>query len=554
MKEKQNSDAKNTMRERMRRLSTKFKMLPPMSPMKVQKHGSSLEKGEGGGNSGGSFLSVVHQMTGGKHMSAVLKAKSKFLHGLLTPIAKAMAGTVPGERTASQIERIVDFVYSTNSNDLISLEPKPLRQVCQWLGHESVAAGQHVFKLGDPQDGFYVLASGMAQVMVKNPKLNYETSVKTLHTGDSFGKIYFPTVEELKRVKQRRTRERQEAAVCAPSEHKAAASENRSIVDRAWASDRMETSKTRHASIYCSRHCELLFLKWSHEAEETKTEALDSDVSEKVSKARANKRKRQKEAIRAFQDHTIRRRYNSLKKCAVFKYMQENDLQRLATVGSIHQWRQGDIVMHQGEVMSNVFVVVRGVCEIRKRRKMSVVKAELAELHSPTGEGEDKLAAGMMWQQQYQQHMNHRLKNIISANREAAFAEESRLKSAVPTQWVKVSMIKGGDMCGEFVLLNPTKSTVSPVQVVADTSVDALVFSLGELKPFLNHGIFSGRTRGELINSVGMHVPSEVKVSLDLAVQRRWEKKKSRIIKSHVVGNRHLHPVGWVDPNPDAII
>ncbi len=548
MKAKQDKDAKkNGMREKMRRLSTKFKMLPPMSPMNVKKTSmSGADTGaHGKGEGSQSFLSIVHTMTGGKHMSAVLKAKSKFLHGLLTPIAKAMAGTIPGHRTVDQIERIVDFVYTTNSNDLISLEPKPLKQVCQWLGHESVAAGQYVYKFGDPKDGFYVLASGMAQVMVKNPKSNYEIAVKTLHPGDSFGKIHFPTDEE----------QREETAVGGggPSEQKKVpVAENSSIISRAWASDSMDyNSKCRQASIYCSRHCELLFLKWSHAAEQ-KRERLDSDESGKRRQAEENKQRRQKEAIHAFQGHTIQRRFHMLRNCSVFKYVKDKDLQGLAALGSIHHWHQGTVVMRQGEVMSEVFVIVRGVCEIRKRRKMSVVKAERAEFHSPTGEGEDKLAAGMMWQQQYHQHMGHRLGDIINANREAAYAEANGSKGAIPTQWVKVSMIKGGDICGEMVLLNPTKTTVSPVEVIADSSVDALVFSVEELKPFLNHGMFSGRTRGELINSVGMHVPSEVKVSLDLAVKRRWVKKKSRIIKSHVVGNRHLHPVGWVDPNPDA--
>jgi hypothetical protein len=69
---------------------------------------------------------------------------------------------------------------------------------------------------------------------------------------------------------------------------------------------------------------------------------------------------------------------------------------------------------------------------------------------------------------------------------------------------------------------------------------------LGELKPFINHGIFSGRTRMELINSIGMHVPSELKVTCDLSAVKRWNLKKSSIVKKHVVGHRHLHPVGSI--------
>ena len=620
MKRKQKEDNQKSMQSRIRRLSTRIKLSPLMGDSKDDDgdgdgdgDGNGDGDGDGDGNgdgdgdggrgsgaaaspggksekksqSGASFLSIVHQLTGGKHMNAVLKAKAKFLHGLLTPIAKAMAGTIPGQRTVPQIDRIVNFLYSTNSDDLMSLEPRALKQVCQWLGHESVAAGKYVFKKGAPQNGFYVLASGMAQVMVVHPKLGYEIPVKTLHPGDSFGKIHFPTEKELEIEKQLE----QVAAAAAlessslsssspsssssssPSSSSSASSfsssssavvthnsriqgpggrtlvRKSSILARAWASDSMDdSSKTRRASIYANRHCELLVLKWSHEEEQQKANNNNNNTS----KFDDAKQQRKKAAIRSFQDHTIRRRFNILKKCNVFKHLRERDLQRLATVGSIHQWHQGKVVMHQGEVLNQVFVIVHGVCEVRKRRKMSEVQAEAKQRCSPTGQGENPLAVGMMWQQQYKQHMDHRKKNLINAKREAAAAEGNGLKGALPTQWVKVGMVKGGDICGEMVLLNPTKSTVSPIEIIADTSVDALVFSIGELKPFINHGMFSGRTRTELVNSVGMHVPSELKVTLDLAAKRKWNKQKSVIVKSHVVGNRHLHPVGWIDPETSS--
>jgi CRP-like cAMP-binding protein/tetratricopeptide (TPR) repeat protein len=508
------------------------------------------------------LLKLVHQVTGGKHLSTVLKAKSKFLRGLMTPIAKAMAGTIAGERTVPEIERIVNFIYSTRSDDLTSLDQKSLRKICQWFGHESVAAGHYVFKQGQPQNAFYVLASGMAQVMVVHPKLGYEVPVKTLYPGDTFGRIYFPTHEEIKMDKKKgglldlsisgdsndnldssgkntnnQTVGKEGEDDCVGSRERHTRREG-SILSRTWASDSVDrTGHTRRASIYASRHCELLCLKWEHKIE-TGKEGLMTNFEH-------TKHQRHEEAIRAFQDHTVNRRLMILKNCTVFKHMTEKDLQRLATIGSIHQWHQGKSLIYQGEVLNKVYILVRGVCEVLKRREISVVQNEAKQMRSPTGGGEDPIAAGMMWKQQYNQHMSNRLHNLVNANREDKLAKVNEL-NGIPAQWVKVGILKVGDICGEFCLLNPSQSTVSPVEVIADTCVDALVFNLGELKPFINHGIFSGRTRMELINSIGMHVPSELKVTCDLSAVKRWNLKKSSIVKKHVVGHRHLHPVGSI--------
>ena len=605
-KEEQINIHQTSMKTRLRRLSTKVKFLPSMEGNNgedgedvqtdhIGENKNEEKRSETPGNGlneqneqnekakalikkklGGGFLNVVHQLTGGKHMSAVLKAKKKFLHGLLSPVAKAMAGTVAGDRTAPQIQRIIDYIYSTKSDDLISLNSKAMKQVCQWIEHQSIAAGQYVFRTGEPQDGFYVLASGMAQVMVVHPKLGYEIPVKTLYPGDSFGKIHFPTEIELahleKKEEERAARERHVEAVAAAKrtdskiiKTKRLAAPGKklvrqsSIMTRAWASDSVDnSSNARRASIYASRHCELLVLKWSHTIEATKSTQF-KNLNEHTTNSKlkiefdANKQHRQKEAVRSFQDHTVQRRFDILKKCNVFKHMRDKDLKRIATVGTIQQWHQGKIVMHQGEVLTQVVVLIRGVCEVRKRRKMSEVQKERRQKISPTGEGEDPLAIGMMWDQQYKQHMDHRKKDWLNAQREAAAAQGNGLKGMTSTQWVQVGTVKGGDICGEMVLLNPTQSTVSPIEIIADTSVCALVLSLGELKPFINHGMFSGRTTAELIKSVGMHVPSELKVTLDLAAKRRWNKKKSIIIKSHVLGTRHMHPVGWIDPEASPL-
>ena len=528
------------------KVQNKFRkmMLPTLkSPNKVEKvkQTDDLNNGPTKKQNAGGFLKIVHSLTGGKHMSAVLNAKRKFLHGLLSPLAKAMAGTNPGERTAHQIERIVNFVYTTRSDDLISLEKKQLQQICQWFGNESVAAGKYVYRQGDPQDAYYVVASGMVQIMLIHPSYGYEVPVKTLYPGDSFGKIHFSTPEEIEQSEKKEQENQDNMVRMVGSdgiEDVYQLPEQSKMATKIWASESLNvTPNARRASIYASRHCELICLKWvqKHEMEKEKS----------MTEFEINKHQRHKTAILHFQDHTMQRRLTMLKKCTVFKHMSDKDLGRLATIGSIHQWHQGKSLIHQGEVMNHVYVIVRGVCEIRKRRKMSVIEMEAKQKVSPTGEGEDPLATGMMWQQQYNQHMTHRLQNLVGAAREEERAKGNGLRN-IPAQWVKVGLIKVGDICGEFCLLNSTQTTVSPIEVVADTTVDALVFNLAELKPFINHGMFSGSTRLELVNSVGMHVPSELKVTLDLSARTRWNKKKANIVKRHIVGHRHLHPVGSV--------
>ena len=77
------------------------------------------------------------------------------------------------------------------------------------------------------------------------------------------------------------------------------------------------------------------------------------------------------------------------------------------------------------------------------------------------------------------------------------------------------------------------------MQIVADSSVDALVLSLGELRVFLDRGMFSGRTRNALVDSVGTNVPCDTKVKCNLAYMERWNRQKSTIVRALVRGHRH---------------
>lgn len=475
-----------------------------------------------------SMLTVVHQATGGKHLAVVHKAKEKLLYGLLSPIAQSMAGTIPGKRSQFQIKKIMRFINSTHSDDLISLSSTTLHKVCQWIEHTSCPAGQHLFRQGDPQDAFYVLASGMATVMVISPKIHHEIPVKKLHPGDSFGKIFFPTEDEIEQleVKSERLKEgKQREGIT--EERKA------SILSKAWATDTAlgSTSSTRRAGIYANTHCEFLVLRWDYNL--TKTIKSDSKESTEISEDLILR----EQAIREFQDHTILRRLNILKRCNVLKFMTHDDLEKLATVGSIHSWRQGGVLVSQDEIMNCVFVLFRGVCCVKKRRPNN--GNSKAKPYSKTGQGEDPLDVGMLWKQQYQQHLNNRGKNLETSLKRNKLLDGVAVRSRLHEDWIQVGKITSGDIAGEMVLLNPSKPMPSPVEIVADSSVDALVFSLGELDPFLKHGVFSGRTRNLLIDSVGTNVPCEKKIECNLAAQMRWIRQKRTIVESHVWGHRH---------------
>ncbi len=696
----------------------------------------------------GGMASIVHQATGGKHMSAVQRAKQRFLHGLLSPIARSMAGTIPGHRTPMQIKRIVQYVYSSKSDDLISLGPELLEQVSQWLTHRSVAAGSYVFRQGEPQDAFYVLASGMCKVMVRQEasRGGGEVVVKTLLGGDSFGQIHFPTDEELEQQKQwaaaayqeakaRKRRLEEEIAKAMGREYVPEAEEEEeggergaerqdgtagrrssAVQSKSWLSSRKRNpvERTRRASIYASRHCELLVLSWSHiehtlareakreeareakrrEAEREQKQAQhalrmrqrlmrrmrgnkgkkkggneeDEDEDEEDEDEEAKKeRERQQAAMQRrlllarqatiieFQRHTIARRFSILRHCHAFRFLHDEDVKSLATAGAVHRWSQGMPLLRQGETMDRVLVLFRGVCKVIKRRPKTKHEA-----FSPTGGGEDPLEVGMLWQQQYQQHMNHRSQNMVLEARRAK-RDERRLQHAKlrqkqqalrehrkvqrakkraslirlkradsmrmaalqktsedgklgvveeeggdltddgedvaeedakaegeeddddddgdgedektregkteeqhledeymgddgEDQWVRVGTVKAGDICGEMVLLNPQKTTVSPVQIVADSSVDALVLSLGELRVFLDRGMFSGRTRNALVDSVGTNVPCDTKVKCNLAYMERWNRQKSTIVRALVRGHRHPPEEKKVDRNVNHLL
>lgn len=63
------------------------------------------------------------------------------------------------------------------------LEPAELDLIAVVMSERTFAAGQTVTVEGQPADGFFVIASGQADVTVQDKQ------VRTMSTGDSFGEI-----------------------------------------------------------------------------------------------------------------------------------------------------------------------------------------------------------------------------------------------------------------------------------------------------------------------------------------------------------------------------
>lgn len=459
-----------------------------------------------------SFLSTVHQATGGKLLGTVISAKIKFMRSLLSPIVRIMVEAPAGKRSRSQLQRMLPLIRQYQS--MSRMPDELLSEVCQHLEHESASAGSYIFHEGDPQDALYILISGIARVSVHRGGI--DITVKTLLAGDTFGQIN--VMDASQKLARYDAAEEDEAATRriepdvsaeqASKEGKAKAGNrddvaasatdaprrrrNSTIYSRAWASDSLVSSNRRKASIYAPRHCEVLVLR---------------HIQSNAARTRA---------IRMMQTHQLSERARILRTCHVVKSMPERQIMRLASIGDVHRFQIGTKLLRHGEPLKKVYILCRGVCNILYPKK-GVVTQRAPQVVPPAG-------TGMLWQQQYRELLN----SHSSRSARVDGKEQSEM------QLIQIGTLCPGDLCGELTILNSAEQIGSPVEVRADTAVEALVFTVSELKPFIDHGMFSGKVRQALINSIGTNVPCYKKVRWSFMQQHAWNQQKSRIVRAHV--------------------
>lgn len=67
------------------------------------------------------------------------------------------------------------------------LPPEQLEQVFGRMSERAVTAGETIVRQGEPGDSYYVIESGEAEVLVKDPMTDETTRVAVLRDGDAFG-------------------------------------------------------------------------------------------------------------------------------------------------------------------------------------------------------------------------------------------------------------------------------------------------------------------------------------------------------------------------------
>ena len=73
----------------------------------------------------------------------------------------------------------------------------------------------------------------------------------------------------------------------------------------------------------------------------------------------------------------LKKRFESIKSCGIFKSWSNLDMLRLARMGSIRPYKTGDILLEQGKNSDFLYIIVSGVCKVKKRADKTEILARL---------------------------------------------------------------------------------------------------------------------------------------------------------------------------------
>lgn len=219
-----------------------------------------------------------------------------------------------------------------------------------------------------------------------------------------------------------------------------------------------------------------------------------------------------------------------LRGCRVFQSCSEDVLTALAAVSGAKIYDPGKEILRAGEVVTQLCLIKRGVCQVRKTIRLPPAprfrakartrqRPSLAEplLTSRSNDGSWVLDNGWML-------TNPRLVNNAANGLKA---------ERIVTEDVDIAVLASGQLFGELSVLQPGQS--SQVTVQSQTMVEILVFHERDLAG-LNVQYLSG-TMNALQDSLLFHNPPQQKILQLRVEQGSWEKRKAAVLQEHFNGH-----------------
>lgn len=216
-------------------------------------------------------------------------------------------------------------------------------------------------------------------------------------------------------------------------------------------------------------------------------------------------------------------RLQFLRGCKGFENLPEDKLGDLAAVSGAKIYDPGTDVLRAGEIVKQLWLVKRGVCQVRKAITLGVKSVSRAR-RSSGGRfqgGEDPLTARSMdgsWV----------LDNgwMLTNPRLVNGAQQRNSDQRTTTEDVTVAILASGQLFGELSVLQPGQP--SPVTVRSQTMIETLVFLAEDLAQL--HVQYHSGTMNALQDSLLFHNPPQQKIAQLHREHERWSREKAGVL------------------------
>lgn len=231
--------------------------------------------------------------------------------------------------------------------------------------------------------------------------------------------------------------------------------------------------------------------------------------------------------LRAHEQAQHASRLEFLRQCRGFESLSEDRLSSLAAASGAKIYDPGTDVLRSGDVVKQLWLIKRGVCQVRKAITLAPTSVGRTRESRNTGRHH---AAGSAGDQLTSRSVDGSwvLDNgwMLTNPRLVTGAQELATAKKVVTEDVTVAVLASGQLFGELSVLQPGQP--SPVTVRSQTMVETLVLQAEDLSE-LGVQYHSG-TMNALQESLLFHNPPQQKIAQLHHEHERWGREKASVL------------------------
>mmetsp|Transcript_25430 Transcript_25430/g.41004 ORF Transcript_25430/g.41004 Transcript_25430/m.41004 type:complete len:737 (+) Transcript_25430:126-2336(+) len=211
-----------------------------------------------------------------------------------------------------------------------------------------------------------------------------------------------------------------------------------------------------------------------------------------------------------------------LRTSAIFSHWGESDLYKAAELATVRHFAPGSTLIKQGDWVTNFFVLRRGVCSVEKR--VDVSHATETPLKHPIKSAD---YTTMFTEAKVMLEEKRRRRKKIKKGKKSADHRD-----------FEVGVLTGGQVAGEFAILESHLVLPSPLTIKTTTMLEAITFSRDKLQNIL--ALFYGESMARIRKNLRITNMPVHKVNNIYIQSSKWEREKTRIVLSNVKMNNRL--------------